>query len=694
MRDFPASIAGLLLAGGSMVATQSFAADSAQEGASQDDPLATVVVTAVAPQSPLTFVTDPQLPRQPVPASDGADYLKTIPGFSAVRNGGTNGDPVLRGMFGSRLNILTNDGSMPGACPARMDNPLSYVSPETYDRLVVIKGPQTVLWGPGASAGTIRFERDANADRFEEAGLRVNANALGGSFGRNDQVLDIVGGASPGYARLSASRSEADDYEDGEGRAVPSSWEKWNADAALGWTPSAGTLLEFSAGTGDGEARYAGRGMDGSQFERFSYGLRFEKTGLTGALKDVKANVFYNYADHVMDNYTLREPNPMSSMPMPMAANVDRRTTGGRVAATWQLASIELTAGADTQDSRHRERSAMGRAAYARQPWQTDAEIANTGIFAELGWRLNEAGRAVVGGRADRAEVADKRQTAGGMMPMPNPTADDTRRETLASGFVRYEHDARDTPISWFAGVGRVERMPDYWELFSPDRGPMGTVNAFAALDPEQTMQLDVGLQYRTARLNVWASAYAGRIDDFILFAYSSGGMMGLMSSVAQVDAEVRGGEAGIEFRPLPHWKVGTTLAYAWAENRDLGTALPQIPPLDARFALTYDNTRWSAGALLRAVDGQDRVAPEQGNVVGRDLGKTAGFVVLSLNGAYRFSPQLSLAAGIDNLLDRDYPEHLNLAGSADFGYPADPVRIHEPGRTAWLKVLWNMSGR
>lgn len=83
-----------------------------------------------------------------MPASDGADYLKTIPGFAMVRNGGTNGDPVLRGMFGSRLNILTDGGMMLGACPGRMDAPTSYISPQTYDKLTVIKGPQTVLWGP------------------------------------------------------------------------------------------------------------------------------------------------------------------------------------------------------------------------------------------------------------------------------------------------------------------------------------------------------------------------------------------------------------------------------------------------------------------------------------------------------------------------------------------------------------------
>lgn len=85
-------------------------------------------------------------------------------------------------------------------------------------------------------------------------------------------------------------------------------------------------------------------------------------------------------------------------------------------------------------------------------------------------------------------------------------------------------------------------------------------------------------------------------------------------------------------------------------------------------------------------------MTPGQGNVVGQDLGETAGFAVFSLNGAYPLSSQVSLAAGIDNLLDRNYAEHLNLAGSADFGYPAHPVRINEPGRTAWVRLTWNMN--
>ncbi len=663
---------------GTAVAATSTAADN---GAATLD---TIVVVGQAPVSPLTYETDPKLPRQPVPASDGADYLKTIPGFTAIRNGGTNGDPVLRGMFGSRLNILTNDGSMPGACPARMDNPLSYISPETFDRLVVIKGPQTVLWGPGASAGTVRFER--KAENFEEPGARITGSLLGGSFGRNDQVLDATLGAPLGYARVSANRSEADDYKDGNGDTVPSAWKKWNADVAFGWTPDADTVVEITAGTGDGQARYAGRGMDGAQFKRESYGLRFERKNFVGALDTIQANIFYNYADHVMDNYTLREPNPMSSMPTPMAADVDRKTQGGRFAAKWVGQAWELNAGFDAQQSRHRQRSGMGRNTYDDVPWATDANFKNLGLFSEGTWKLAAEKRWVAGLRVDQAQVQDKRETAG-MMGMPNPTVGRTRKETLPGGFVRYEQDLSNSPLSWYAGIGHTERMPDYWELFSADMGPMDALNAFDGIHPEKTTQFDVGLQYRTSRLDVWVSAYASQVDDFILFTYMEGGMMGMSSSVANVDARTRGAEAGVELRPSEQWKLGGTLAYAWGENRTTGQALPQMPPLEARLSAGYDNKRWSFGALVRAVSKQDRVAIDQGNVVGRDLGPSAGFTTLALNGGYQFSEQVSLTAGVDNVFNRLYSEHLNLAGSADFGYPADPIRVNEPGRSAWVKL-------
>src|SRR5690606_17888747 len=147
--------------------------------------------------------------------SDAGDYLLTIPGFSAVRGGGSNSDPVFRGMFGSRLNMLANGGQMLGACPSRMDSPSSYITPQSYDLLTVIKGPQTVLWGPGGSAATILFEREPA--RFDEPDGRVGGSLLIGPDGRFDRNIDAVVGASQGYVRALANRSESDDYADGNG---------------------------------------------------------------------------------------------------------------------------------------------------------------------------------------------------------------------------------------------------------------------------------------------------------------------------------------------------------------------------------------------------------------------------------------------------------------------------------------------
>ncbi|QVM96220.1 TonB-dependent copper receptor [Pseudomonas sp. SORT22] len=664
---------------GTLLSPLALAASQAEDAHVHDQAeLSPTVITAVAPSSPLTIVTNPKDPRQPVPASDGADYLKTIPGFSAIRAGGTNGDPVLRGMFGSRLNILTNGGVMLGACPNRMDAPTSYISPETYDRLTVIKGPQSVIWGPGASAGTILFDREP--EKFGELGSRVNASLLGGSNGRFDKVLDAAAGNRYGYARFVGNQSRSDDYEDGNGDTVPSRWDKWNGDVALGWTPDADTLVELTAGKGDGEARYAGRGMDGSQFKRESLGLRLEKSNIGEVFDKLEAQVYYNYADHVMDNYSLRTPSGMGMMGMPMVSNVDRRTLGGRVKGTWRWDDLQLISGIDAQTNEHRQRSGMGVDVHKHMAWTKDADFHNYGVFGELTWYAAEQERLITGARLDRASAKDYRATSA--------TGGDTRADTLPSGFIRYEHDLVDIPATTYLGLGHAQRFPDYWELFSPKSGPAGSVNAFDSIKPEKTTQLDFGIQYQTDTVDAWASGYVGQIRDYILFDYRPG-MMGMPSSQAQnIDARIMGGELGAAYKLTSNWKADATLAYAWGKNSSDGKALPQMPPLESRLGLTYSRDVWSAGALWRLVAAQNRIAENSGNVVGKDYEKSGGFGVFSLNGAYKVSNNLKLSAGVDNLFDKAYAEHLNLAGNAGFGYPAtDPQPINEPGRTFWTKV-------
>ena len=620
-----------------------------------------VVVTAIHDQSAVQVVTDPKIPRQPVPASDAADYLQTIPGFSAVRSGGTNGDPVFRGQFGSRLPLLTNGMQMLGACPGRMDTPSSYIAPETFDVLTLIKGPQTVLWGPGASAGVVRFERER--PDFAAGPVNFTASLLGASAGRNDQNADLAAGNDQFYARISANHSHGQDYKDGDGTSIPSGWNKWNADAALGWTPDADTLVELSAGAGDGWARSAARGMDGTQFRRDSLGLRLQKQNITPWLSKVEAQIYRNEADHLMDNFQRR---PLPPGKMAMASNVKRVVTGGRIAATLQpTPALTADIGLDLQRNTHEGRSGMGMS-YLNKPWVRDAKFANLGLFSELRWQAAPSTLWVGGLRLDRAQAWDYR----------NPASTHKRDESaLPSGFVRWEQTLASGATT-YVGLGHVQRFPDYWELISGKAG-----NVFATLEPEKTTQLDVGANWKGQNWQFWTSAYVGMVRDFILFDYASN-----PSKARNIDARTAGFELGGSYKLAPAWTAQATVAYTWGSNRSDSTALPQMPPLEARLGLDYAQGPWTAGALWRLVAAQHRYTQDQGNVVGRDMGASSGFGVLSLHASYRVQRQLKITVGVDNLLDKTYAEHLNLAGNAGFGFPAN-TRLNEPGRTLWLRA-------
>ncbi|WP_157381671.1 hypothetical protein [Burkholderia ubonensis] len=53
-------------------------------------------------------------------------------------------------------------------------------------------------------------------------------------------------------------------------------------------------------------------------------------------------------------------------------------------------------------------------------------------------------------------------------------------------------------------------------------------------------------------------------------------------------------------------------------------------------------------------------------------------------------SKTVQLSVGVDNVLNKAYTEHLNLAGNAGFGYAAN-TPVTEPGRTAWVRVSAKM---
>jgi iron complex outermembrane receptor protein len=636
-----------------------------------DTTLDAIVVTAPPMRQPLRVEFDPRAPQQPLPANDGASLLKSLPGMSVIRKGGTDGDPVFRGMAASRLNILLDGEQILGGCGGRMDPPTAYIFPDSYDRVTLLKGPQSVLYGP-ASAGSVLFQRKPTY--FAEPGWQVNSALTVASFDRHDEYLDVKGGTPLGYVQGILTHARSGDYKDGDGQRVHSRYERESATAILGWTPDKNTRLEFSAIRSDAEAAYADRGMDGSKFKRENYGLKFEKSQMGGVLDKIEASAYYNYIDHVMDNYSLRHTSGMA-----MASNPDRQTTGGRLAFTLlPTDNLQWIVGVDQQGNLHRSRSGgrNGMSNYYRNQKRVDNLRFNAyGLFSELTWQVNPDDRLVAGLRGDRWQAKDKRQTSS--------TAHQKIDKTLSSGFFRYERDFSENS-SFYAGLGHSERAPDFWELM---KEATTSTSAFKRIDPEKTSQLDVGLTWQSGPWQGFVSAFYSKIDDYILIE-SQYNKSGRNATIARnVDATTWGGEAGVDYRFTPNWKSSASLAYVHGENDTDDRALGQMPPLEGRLMLDWDNGRWSAGTLLRLVARQNRYALNQGNIVGQDLGKTAGFGVFSVNGGYRWNKNTRLTFGVDNLFDKTYAEALSKGNVLVPGYDEPTMRVNEPGRTLWLKA-------
>ncbi|CAB1219996.1 TonB-dependent copper receptor [Acinetobacter bouvetii] len=648
--------------------------------------LAPIVVTAQQGQDAngLIVHADPKQPIQPIPASDGADYLQSIMGFSSIKNGGTNGDVTFRGMFGSRIKILADGTENLGACPNRMDAPTSYISPESYDRISVIKGPQTVQYANTGSAATVIFEREAEKLSADK-NYRGQASVLLGSYGRLDHNVEAAVGDEQKYIRLNANRSVSNSYQDGDGNSVPSDWKRWNADVALGLTPDENTWVELTGGKADGEAVYAGREMDGSQFARESLGLRVAKKNVTEVIKKIEAQVNYSFNDHVMDNFSLREFKPSGMMTMPMASNVARETLNARLAVTHEWDKLQLISGVDSQNNQHSSRSGSLMSPYQNQAREKDMKFQSFGAFGELSYELSEQNKWVGGVRVDQINVKDLR--ADSVAKGYNRELD----KTLPSAFIRFENQHPEHDAKTYIGLGYVERMPDYWELFSTAHGNPGTVNAFNGIDTEKTLQLDLGYQHEHGALNSWVSAYAGLINDYVLMSYHVHSMPGMMShgktaGAKNVDATIAGAEAGLGYQFSDHLQADVSAMYAWGKNTTDDKPLPQIAPLEGRVNLRYVQDRYTLGALWRVVAAQNRISKDQGNIVGYDLGKSSGFGTLSLNGTYHVSEGLDLSVGIDNVLDKTYNEHLNKAGSAAFGFAAEE-QFNNIGRNYWARI-------
>lgn len=626
---------------------------------------------------------------------ESADILRDIPGVSGSRMGGHGTDPTIRGLSQTQINVLLDGAYVHGGCPNRMDPPTAYAPVGTYEEVTVIKGMQTLEYGGGGPGGTILFERVT--ERFEndesiradfEAGYRGNHNT-------KEVGVDVAAGNQLGFARFIASHTDADSYEDGNGNEVRSAYEETSKTLILGYTPSDDTRFEVSYEQMRTEdLLFPGAGMDSPKADNDTIRAKFNTTEAFGPFQAFKAEVYQSEVEHVMDNYTLRDKNPM--MPK-MRAPSTSDTLGGRVIGELDSSIGRWKMGIDVQNNERDAERINDTAGAINSVMWPGVDIKQAGIFAELNHQLNKNNRIITGLRYDHVTSdASRADIDPPMMPL-SPNAlyaiyyDGAQAKKVTDnnigGLFRFEHDLTGTSTTLYGAISRSVRTPDATERYIASNGmtPGARWVGNPTLDSEKHHQIEIGAQTVIAGWDMEASIYYNDVSDYVLRdRFIAPGNNATI--YRNIDATLIGGEINLTRQFNNNWSSSFGIGYVHAENDTDGRAIAQTPPLEGIVSIDYKNADWKLGSRIRAAAKQSRVDTQSQTGIdgqGLDFDKTAGWGVLDFYGNYFFNDKVSIDFGVDNIFDKNYAQHLNREDASS----GDQFRVNEPGRSAWLKV-------
>ncbi|MCR9220507.1 MAG: TonB-dependent receptor [Alphaproteobacteria bacterium] len=669
-----------------------------------DEPLTApaVSILGTAPSSPAVSESFPADPTR-APWSDAGDYLRSLPGVSAGRMGGHGLEPVIRGLQQNQLTVLTDGVQALGACPNRMDPPTVYGAAEGADRIVVTRGYQSVLNGPGAPGGVVSLERD----RPPVADDAPFAGAVGAGFDSNASArsthADLAVGDDRAFARAVGAWKQAGNYEDGAGREVRSGFSDYSAGLTLGWTGDA------SAGDGAVEAGYdytriddalfAGAGMDSPYSKSDALRLKMETPVDAGPVTALRLEAFGALVDHRMDNYSLRERTAgfrraeSGSDTVGFSLEADLDGEGGPL-------TLRLDASSNRRDATRYVGNTRATTTATNAILWPDIATLQAGLAAEKRWALDARNTLVIGARYDHVSVdwgrADRAtDIAMGGVSTANQlyrrfygvTADDVSEHNLG-GLLRWEAALREG-LDLSLGASRSVRTAD-----ATERGLANNMNLTSwvgnpAIDPEAHHQIEAGLDWASGRWSLGGALYANYVSDYI-FRDSARSQRGVQITAlgadvyTNIDALLAGGGLQAAFQASEAWRLTAAVDTIYGQNLSDDIPLAQTPPLEGALGAEWAAGDWTLGSRLRLAATQNRVDLDASEGSGRDIRKTPGHAVLDLYGGVAATDRIELGFGVTNLFDATYAGHLNRANALD----NTEVQVNEPGRSFYLRVL------
>lgn len=587
------------------------------------------------------------------PAASLGDLVANRPGMRSTDFAPGASRPVIRGLSGPRVQVLTNGIGLIDASSVSPDHAVA-TDPAEANRIEIIRGPATLIYGGSAIGGVVNVLDDRIPTEQPEGGIdgvlstQVSSVDNGrGGFGR------VTVGAGSFAFTLDGVRRTTDDYDipapalsrrlaEAEGVARGDETEQPNSATDLtawgvggSWIGDKG-FLGLSYKTTDSEYGTVAEPTVFIDLNQDRYDLRGEYRFDQGPLQAVRGSVGHATYTHT-EFEDVGEPGTIfNSDGTEARLDLVQRTRDGWNGA-WGVQGLDRTF------------EAIGEEAFV-----PTSDISEIGVYTVQ--RLDRAGWGVEGGlRFDRRELSAT--PIGGASEV---TRSFDNWSASVAGFLK-------PAPGLFLGLSlaRNERAPSEVELFADGvhiataAYETGDVN----LDKEKVTTLEGTVHYDrgpfTGDLHVYHSWYDGFIDERPTgadFYFAEEDEFFPIFQFVQTDATFKGFELEGAYAL---WESGDrklslegAADYVRADT-DLGPAA-RIPPWSVTTGLSWTTARYDVSGEVRHVAEQDRVA--DGEL------PTDAYTMVNLKAAFRplADRNVTVFAEARNLTDEEAREHVS----------------------------------
>ena len=643
-------------------------------------------------------------------APDLADWLTSVPGANVNSNGPITGIAQYRGLYGDRVAASLDGHPVIGAGPNAMDTPLSYSTPLIVDSMTVYRGIAPVSAGINTLGGAVEVKmRKAETMSSEATALSGDVQA-GYRSNNSAKTLSAVTNIAKGDVALLlyGNSQKGDSMESGDGVVIsPTDFDKVQFGGDIRYSKDDNEIGLSYHYTDTNDSGTPALPMDIEYIES-------HRITLDGAftLSDWQGEWQLGYidADHGMTNFLMRENNDPTKY---RRNNATAETSDFKVKVTKDFDFGELAFGVDGYFASHDS--------VITNPNNMMFEVVNFnkvednryGIFTQWQNQFDQT-KVQLGVRLKRAE-ADAGEVSTSMAMMSNMMG------SLAGGLQDDFNNANrkvsdnnvdialntqtklSTNLSFSAGVGLKTRAPSYQEryLWTPMESTGGLADGHTYigdinLKSETAYQVDLGLTYQDDKLMLAPHIFYQSIDDYIQgtplgMADMSAKMLANMMSgdtnplkFSNVDAELYGIDLNGYYHISDQIELSTIISYVQGERRDIDDNLYRIAPLNGQVNLRYSTDDWMVKTSLVMAAKQNDVSSTN------DEQKTSGYGVVNIDAQYFVNNDLAIRLGVDNILDKNYQNHLggyNRVKGTDI-----PVmsRLPSEGVSAWAEVTYS----